>query len=209
MYTGFIIRASRKGYGMRTTAAGSERLAATTRAIAWAREVVRDPGTVFLDTETTGLDARAEIIDIAIVDLDGRTLLDTLVRPRARIPAEASAIHGIRDHHVAGAPWWGDVYGEVLALLTDRRIVVYNASYDRRILHQCCDAHLLPPPQCAWECAMQRYAEYAGERSQWGRGFRRHKLEVAAGVFGIAPGGHRARADADVCRQVVQQMALG
>jgi DNA polymerase-3 subunit epsilon len=179
------------------------------RAIAWAREVVRDPGTVFLDTETTGLDGRAEIIDIAIVDLAGLTLLDTLVRPQARIPAEASAIHGILDHHVAGAPRWRDVYGEMLSLLTDRRVVVYNASYDRRMVHQCCDAHSLLPPECIWECAMQRYAEYVGERSQRGRGCRRHKLEVAAGAFGLAPGGHRARADADVCRQVVQRMALG
>ena len=97
----------------------------------------------------------------------------------------------------------------MLALLTDRRVIVYNASYDRRMVQQCCDANLLLPPVCAWECAMQRYAEYAGERSQWGRAFRRHKLEVAAGAFGIVPGGHRARADADVCRQLVQRMALG
>ena len=184
---------------------GNER----TGAIAWAREAVRDPSTVFLDTETTGLDARAEIVDIAVVDRDGRVLLDTLVRPLRVIPADASAIHGIRDHHVADAPGWEEVFREVSTMLRDRRVIVYNASYDRRIIHQCCEAQRLAPPACAWQCAMQRYAEFAGVRTAWGRGLRRHKLDVAAQAFGIAPGGHRARADADVCRRLVLRMAYG
>jgi DNA polymerase III epsilon subunit-like protein len=38
--------------------------------------------TVFLDLETTGLDPRTdEIVEIGILDEDGRVLLDTLVRP--------------------------------------------------------------------------------------------------------------------------------
>lgn len=171
--------------------------------------MLRDPTVVFLDTETTGLDRQAEIIDIGIVDVHGRVLMDTLVRPRRAIPADASAIHGIFDRHVAGAPCWEEVYAHVATVLRGRRVVVYNAAFDRRLVEQCCAMVGLEVVACAWQCSMRRYAEYAGERTGWGRGYRTHKLERAAAAFGIPPGGHRARADADVCRQVVHGMALG
>jgi len=53
--------------------------------------------TVYLDTETTGLSPGngARIVEIAILDDDGRPLLDTLVNPDCEIPDEASSIHGI------------------------------------------------------------------------------------------------------------------
>ena len=176
------------------------------RAVAWAQEVARDPGAVFLDTETTGLDSGAEIIDIAVVDLGGRVLLDTLVRPVGRIPAAASGVHGIYDHHVSAAPTWTQISDLLVPLLADRRVVVFNADFDRRMVEQCCARIPFAAPVCAWECAMRAYADYAtfpGRRSRW------HKLDRAAAAFGIAPGGHRARADADVCRQVVLGMARG
>lgn len=54
--------------------------------IDWAQAVISNPSVVFLDTETTGLDGNAEIIDIALVDRDGAVLLDTLIRPTRPIP---------------------------------------------------------------------------------------------------------------------------
>jgi DNA polymerase-3 subunit epsilon len=182
---------------------------AGTRSIAWAQRAVRDPDVVFLDTETTGLGAHAEIVDIAVIDRDGGVLMDTLVCPTRSIPREASKIHGILDHHVAHAPGWNQVHLELLSILRDRRVIVFNAAYDQKMIRQCCSQFRLIPPSCAWECAMLAYAEYVGERSEWGRGYRWHKLEKAASAFGITPGGHRARADAEACRQVVLRMAMG
>lgn len=180
-----------------------------TRSIAWARSAVSDPGVVFLDTETTGLGAQAEIVDIAAVDRHGDILIDTLVRPRRSIPREASNIHGILDHHVAHAPGWSEVHAHLLSILANRRLVVFNAAYDQKMIRQCCSQFGLISPSCIWECAMLAFAEYVGERSDWGRGYRWHKLETAATAFGIEPGGHRARADAEACRKVVLRMAEG
>src|SRR5690606_37121994 len=36
---------------------------------------------LILDTETTGLDADAEVVELAVIDCAGAVLLDTLVRP--------------------------------------------------------------------------------------------------------------------------------
>jgi DNA polymerase-3 subunit epsilon len=181
------------------------------RSIAWAQEIVSDPRTVFIDTETTGLDGSAEIVDIAVVGVDGEVLLDMLVKPVRPIPYGASRIHGIYDRDVAHAAPWSEVYRLALPLLVGRPVVIFNAGYDRKIIHQCCAQLQLPLIHAAptWQCAMKRHAEYVGEPGRWGKDYRWHKLENAARSFGIAPGGHRALGDAEACRQVVHAMARG
>lgn len=184
---------------------------ARTRASAWAREMIADPATVFIDTETTGLDGAAEIIDIAVVGCGGEVLLDTLVKPCRPVPPAASAIHGLYDDDLRDAPAWGDVYGMLVPMLSRRPVVIFNVNYDRRIIHQCCAGirQALPPGADGWHCAMLRYAEYAGVPGRWGKGYRWHTLDKAAAAFGIPPGGHRAKGDADACRRVVHGMARG
>jgi len=171
------------------------------QAIAWAAETVADPRAVYLDTETTGLHGAAEIVDVAVIGADGHVLLETLVRPVEPIPAIASRVHGIYDHHVTAAPSWTDVHRELCRLLNNRRVVVYNSAFDRRIIAQCCHRHELDAPGVdRWDCAMLAYADFLG-------GTRWKQLGVAAAAFGIPAGGHRAAADAMVCRGVVIGMA--
>jgi len=176
-------------------------------AVQWARKVVSDRRTIYLDTESTGLGPTADIVDIALVSTDGSVLFDSLVRPGGPIPAEASAIHGIYDHHVSRAPTWSDIAPYLAALLTGARVIVYNARYDSDLINNCCTRCGQQPFADRWECAMLSYAAYVGEPGKWGHGFRWHKLDAAAAAFGFAPGGHRALADALTCRSVVQAMA--
>lgn len=206
-------------YGERTLLTGDDRGASGSinvvatksglNAVRWAQEMVGNPRTVFIDTETTGLDGSAEIVDIAVVGVYGQVLLNTLVHPKRPIPFGASNIHGIFDRDVADAPLWDAVYPLLAALLIDRPVVIYNVEYDRKIIHQCCQELGLEPIQHAqtWQCAMLAHAEFIGEPGKWGRRYRWHKLEKAAAGFGIAPGGHRALSDAEACRQVVLRMA--
>jgi DNA polymerase III subunit epsilon len=181
------------------------------RAAHWASQVLGRADAVFLDTETTGLDAAAEIVDIAVLDRDGAVLLAQLVRPRRPIPPSATAIHGIDDSLVRDAPGWADVYPSVKAILARYPcVVVYNAPFDRRILEQVCDRHCLPPLHAEWHCAMQRYAEFAGEWHPKYANYRWHRLEAALAAIGRAAprDAHRARADAESCRLVVRAMAV-
>src|SRR5205814_1881064 len=98
----------------------AERRQARRAAGAWAAAIAAHPTAVFLDSETTGLDHQAEIIEIAIVDARGAVLLDTFVRPDSRIPPEVTRIHGIVDAMVAGAPRWPALYPQLFALLAER-----------------------------------------------------------------------------------------
>jgi DNA polymerase-3 subunit epsilon len=175
----------------------------------WAGETMRHERVVFLDTETTGFGPRAEIIDIGIVASDGTVLLDTLVRPESPIPASTSKVHGLFDHDVATAPAWTDVYPEVYQLLVGARVVVYNAPFDSGMVTSNCQRHRLVIPTAHWHCAMRQYSAFAGPvTAQPGRSASRwYKLDHAAAAFDVPPGGHRALADAEVCRRVVVGMA--
>lgn len=181
--------------------------ATRTRAVDWARDRLNDPATVFLDTETTGFPPAAEVVDLAIVTADGEILVETLVRPLSPIPPATTAIHGITDQDVAGAPCWLEIHDRVCAALAGRTIIVYNVDFDRRVLGSCSDRHQLSLPEARWECAMAAYADYRNEFAAGSGHWRRYNLEVAAGHFGHPPGGHRALADALTCLRVVRGMA--
>jgi len=170
-------------------------------AILWAREVLADEGVAILDTETTGLDKKAEIIEIAIIDIQGNALLDTLVKPKGKIPIDASDIHGITSDDVASAPTWADIDDQVSELIRSAsRVVIYNASYDTRLMSQTRRLYHLPSfdvPAKHYECAMNRYAEFYGQWSTSRRSFKWQPLD----------GGHRALGDCRATLKVLKQMA--
>jgi len=110
-------------------------------AIAWARQVIETDEALILDTETTGLGTKDEVIQLGIVDLHGALLLDTLVRPTVPVGTEARAIHGITDELLTNAPDFSDLYGSIAHLLSNRPVLAYNAEFDRRLLAQTCAKH--------------------------------------------------------------------
>lgn len=179
------------------------------RAIEWAATVAYDRRTVVLDTETLGLKANAGLCDIAIVAMDGTIVLNTLVNPGRPIPADATAIHGITDADVAGAPTWREVYPDVVAVLGGRIVIAYNAGFDAAILDACCDAAELPAlGGASWHCALKKYREFNGSRSTKRPGLKRWSLGEACAAMGVQlDGAHRALADAEATRLLVLAMA--
>ncbi|TXG87284.1 MAG: 3'-5' exonuclease [Thermomicrobiales bacterium] len=175
---------------------------------AWARRRISDPATIFLDTETTGLGAGAEIIDLAVVDVAGNVLIDTLIAPMAPIPPETTRVHGLVDADVAGSPSWIEVYPAFSELIHARPIVVYNAAFDRRMIAGCCAFAGFPEKEQEWHCAMLHYARFAGARSENRHSrFRYHKLSDALASFNLPAGSHRALSDAMACRALVIALA--
>jgi len=153
--------------------------------------------TVYLDTETTGLSpAKGDaIVEIAIVDGNGRVLIDTLVNPGRSIPWQASNIHGITDDMVRGQRTLSQLMPRVLEIVESEQVIIYNARFD---------APFFPgglSQARSVECAMLRFAELRGGRWQ--------KLDAAAQHVGHRWTGaaHRAMADALACRSVWNWLA--
>lgn len=180
----------------------------THNAAARARAILEEEP-LFFDTETTGLGDRDEIIEVGVVDAKGRTVLESLVRPRRRIPPDASAIHGISNEMVRQAPSWADVWPQVQKLFEGRRVGIFNAEFDLRMIRQSHQQHGL-----AWEefegsafCVMKMYARYYGDL-QGLRNAKWQSLKNAGRQCGISlPNSHRAVGDAQLTCAVFRYMA--
>ena len=171
---------------------------------------------LILDTETTGLDDDAEVVELAVIDCTGAVLLDTLVRPSGPVPAEAAAIHGITDAMLAEAPTWSEIHARFCGLVEGRQVVIYNHEFDVRVINQTARRYGLQAPQgfdlaldgSAVHCAMQAYAEFRGEWSAEKGRYRWQKLSAAAEQQGVTvTNAHRALGDCLMTLGVVRAMA--
>jgi DNA polymerase III subunit epsilon len=91
---------------------------------------------IVFDTETTGLDARADrVIEIGGVELvnrfpTGRTFHE-YINPQGRsVHPEALAIHGISDAQLAGKPTFLEVVDRFVEFIDGATLVAHNASFD-------------------------------------------------------------------------------
>lgn len=165
---------------------------------------------LILDTETTGLND-GEICQIAIIDQTGRTVLDTLVKPMRGIPADATRIHGITNDDVRNAPSWQLVREHVIAELNNRTCIIYNAVYDRKMMHKSDEAIAQPhydyKQYTAFDCAMLAYSEFAGEWNDYHGNYRWQRLSVAALNCDVqVKDAHNALGDCLMTRGVIRYM---
>lgn len=174
--------------------------------VRWAYDLLGRTDWAILDTETTGLDATAQVIQVAVVGPGGSTLLDTLVRPHGRIPPEAIAVHGITDDLVATAPTYPEVHVRLQEVLRGRIAICYNAAFDSRMLRQTAFRNEVSPLANPWSCAMLMYAQYVGQRSRRGYGYR--WLPLPRGPE-YPSAKHQAIDDCLATLAVIQRMARG
>lgn len=181
------------------------------RSLAAFKAMIQRGNYVILDTETTGLE-RGEIVQIAIIDASGNVLLDSLVKPVGKIPPEASRIHRLYPDDVAAAPTWAQISPQVEKLLTGRDVVIYNAVYDRKMMHQSAEAAGLP--RVDWKvlsrfwCAMEAFAEVYGDWNEYRGNYRWQKLTAAASYYELPIlDAHTALGDCLMTLAVVKKMA--
>ena len=166
--------------------------------VKWVHEFVENDYVIF-DTETTGLDSDAEVIEIAVINPQGEALLDTLVRPTIPISTDAAAVHGISDEMVSSAPGFPEIYPQLKSVLADKQIAIYNDDFDKRVLNYCCQLHQLPLLSFKGRtvCLMEWYAQWYGEYSSYWRDYKWQPLG----------GGHRALGDCLQALSLLQEIA--
>lgn len=170
--------------------------------------VAQEP--IYLDTETSGVRSDAEIVEISIIDHNGNPLLDSSVRPRRAIPADASRIHHITNKMVATAPTWEELWPQIEPLLTDRPIGIFNADFDLRLLQQSHRHAGLVWPNLALNtfCIMNLYAQFYGEWDNYRQSYRWQSLDKAQRYCKIPlRNTHRAKDDALLARAVLHHIA--
>ena len=156
---------------------------------------------VVLDSETTGLGNPIDFVEVGVVSSQGEPLFDSLIEPSCAIDPRASWLHGHTAENLRGERRFFEVYPDLLDVVWGKRVVVYNASYDRRVWDTAVGRlgarAALAGELAPWECAMRAFAAYVGERSRRG-GYKSQKL----------PGGdHTALGDARATLRLIERMA--
>lgn len=174
------------------------------------REALSGQEFYILDTETTGLDD-GEVIQIALLHSSGKPLLDTLIKPVQAIPADATRIHGITTEMCKDAPSWPEIAENLRHVLDGKLLVVYNAVYDRKMMHKSLERHNLPKIEwkevCKWHCAMEAFAEHYGDWNDYRGNYRWQKLVTAARYCRVpVSDAHSALGDCKMTLGVVMHM---
>ena len=157
-----------------------------------------------VDLETTGLSPRrATIIEIGAVRILSLRLaerFETLVDPRQPLPRAITALTGIHDAMLAGAPPLGDAlrsFRRWLAVSPGAPLVAHNAPFDEGFLRRGFAACGLPdlgvPILCTRKLARRLVPE-----------LRRFGLERLAGALGVRNRArHRALGDAEATAEAL------
>ena len=145
--------------------------------------------TVYLDTETTGVSADDEIVELTIIDDDGEPLINTLVKPRYHTSwPDAQRVHGIAPIDLRHAPTQSQISDDIRKTVKGKRVVIYNAPYDSQYLPELEEAGEV-------RCAMREFADW--NKSKW------INLGNATKIVGYEwEGAHRALADTKALRAV-------
>jgi len=91
---------------------------------------------IFLDTETTGLNAEGgdRVIEIGCVEMVGRRLTGDnrhfYLNPQRASHPDALRVHGLTEEFLADKPLFEAVAEDLMSYLADAELVIHNASFD-------------------------------------------------------------------------------
>ncbi len=123
---------------------------------------------VVIDTETTGFQAYAgdEICSIALIELRGLEptgqIYKSLVNPGRSIPADSTAIHGIRDEDVRDAPVIEQILIDIADFIGESVIIGHHIGFDLRFLNRILQKELLCRLKHPWLDTMLMYNAASG-----------------------------------------------
>ncbi|MEO7852929.1 MAG: DNA polymerase III subunit epsilon [Rubrivivax sp.] len=105
---------------------------------------------IFLDTETTGLNAAGgdAIVEIGCIEMVNRRLTGNTrhyyLNPQRSSHPDALRVHGLSDEFLADKPLFAEVVDELMAFLAGAEIIMHNAAFDVGFLdeelHRCARA---------------------------------------------------------------------
>jgi DNA polymerase-3 subunit epsilon len=91
---------------------------------------------IFLDTETTGLNAEGgdRIVEIGCIEMVGRRLTGDnrhyYLNPQRASHPDALRVHGLSEEFLADKPLFEAVAGELMDYLAGAEVIIHNAAFD-------------------------------------------------------------------------------
>lgn len=160
--------------------------------------------TVYLDTETTGLNPPVDkVVEISIIDSEGKVLMNTLVNPERDIPQGAMDVHHITPEMVKDAPIMKDLEPYLIEILKGKRLVIYNLNYDIQFLTEKIISGINER-----YCCMKIFASFKNDWNAYQNDYRWYSLDVAMKTINYEWEGetHRALADTQATKVLWESM---
>lgn len=174
------------------TVGGNKQVGNTTKAKATSK-----PTFVALDFETANRLATS-VCAIGLVRVDEGQISQRfyqLVRPPYR-RFEYTRIHHITWEMVAHSPLFAHLWPTLQPYFDGASfIAAHNASFDRNVLHRCCELWGLSPPDLPFTCSMKL------ARAKWH--LPRNRLSDVAKFLNLPLNHHHAGSDAEACARIV------
>ncbi len=156
---------------------------------------------LILDTETTG-HRHAEIIELSLMDTNGKVLFDRLIRPRRmHMNRYAYRVHGISLDALADEPTLPELLPELDAILENRLVLAWNSPYDHLMVQRSRQIWGLEAREFRHQCAMKLFAALHGRQS-----YGLHKAIVASGLESMLAlhESHRALGDVNLVLELLR-----
>ncbi len=146
---------------------------------------------IVFDIETTGLSpTNCKITEIGAVKVQNGEILEvfsTFVDPECHIPEQITALTGITDDMVKGAPSQEEAVRAFLEFSGDRMLIAHNAGFDTSFIRTVCEQYSIPFENTFLDTvALSRYVNPT---------LKKHKLDVLAEYFGLGDFNHHRASD--------------
>ena len=156
--------------------------------------------------------AQGEVVEIAVVETDGKPLLDELICPRGAIRPDMSAVHGITNELVRSAPPWAEVFPRICLALLERRVIVYDHAAALGVMRHATElAHLRwDIDEDSFTEIQDIFARFHGQRQAGSGRFVTYPMLEAAQMLGLdteSVGYRRALEDAALLRAMLMALA--
>ncbi len=128
----------------------------------WAQALLAFPNLAFLEVDTDGLYADADILRIVLVDQTGAVLSDQVFQPRRPLSPKMAHLTGITPEMVASAPTLAEVRcsSQFRAAFVGRYILSFNLEFDTGKLSESATRYGLPELPLVGDCLMLRAQDY-------------------------------------------------
>ena len=157
----------------------------------------RGPTFVALDFETADYSPDSACA-LGLVRVENHRVVErtySLIKP-PRKRFVFTYLHGITWEDVANQPTFGELWPTFSPMLEGIDfLAAHNASFDRSVLHRCCAAAGLEPPEIPFRCTVQL------ARRTWN--IKPTKLNNVCDHLGITLKHHHAASDAEACALIV------
>jgi len=132
--------------------------------VQWAQALLAFSNLAFLEVDTDGLYADADILRIVLIDQSGTVLYDQVVQPRRPLTPKIAHLTGITPEMLVQAPTLAEVWRspQLVAAFVGRYVLSFNLEFDSGKLSESAARYGLPPLPLVGDCLMLRAQDYYG-----------------------------------------------